>query len=305
MKIFLLVPLHPFVGICDETQKSIDALDTSGFDVTIHYDSTETQSGNIDRNQSVLEKFQNGRRLFLAGDYDAMLTIEYDNIVPSDALQKLSKVDADVAYGLYCARVSPRWLAFWRLFENSGITYSKDEPTAESAWGNVIETQGVGFGCTLIHRHVLESIPFRIVNGHPCANDWHFSLDCIKAGYRQKHDCSVIVGHIISQNPREVVWPIADYPFHRIEKAEGVKQLTKTTEGVSIYICLDNIFHAGHEHYYGIGEEITLTDETAEKLLAAGKVIAPRKIEAIATKTEPATEPEPNIESDKKRKGSV
>lgn len=274
MKVLLLCPLHPFTGVCGETKKSIEALDVTGFDVTVHYDITETQSGNIDRNQSVLEKFQNGRRLFLAGDYDAMLTVEYDNIVPVDALQKLARVDADVAYGLYCSRVSPRWLAFWRLFENSGITYSKDEPTARAAWGNVIETCGVGYGCTLIHRHVLEALPFRLVNGHPCSNDWHFSLDCIKAGFVQKHDCSVIVGHIITQDPLTIVWPIPDEPFHRIEVAERKKPILKTAEGVATYICLDNVFHSQHEHYYAVGDEITLTDDVAERMLALGKVVA-------------------------------
>ena len=274
MKILLFCPLHPYVGVCDATRRAIEALDTTGFDVTVHYDSTESQRGEIDRNQSVLEKFQNGRRLFLAGDYDAMLTIEYDNIPPADALQRLARIDADVAYGLYCTRISPRWLAFWKLFDNSGITYCKDAPTARAAWDHVIETCGVGYGCTLIHRHVIERIPFRLVKGHPCSNDWHFSLDCIAAEFSQKHDCGLHVGHIVRQNPLTVVWPSPEPPFYTIAIDEKVESALKTTTGLDTYICLDKLYHSQHEHYYAAGDEIVLTDDVAERMLELGKIIA-------------------------------
>lgn len=300
MKIFLLCPLHPLFGVCNEARRSIEALDINGFEVTVHYDATETQPDRIDRNQSVLDKFQNGRRLFLAGDYDAMLTVEYDNIAPVDALQRLARVDADVAYGLYCSRISPRWLAFWRLFDESGITYSKDEPTVKAAWGNVIETCGVGFGCTLIHRRVLEAISFRIVPGHPCANDWHFSLDCMKAGFVQKHDCAVVVGHIISQRPLSVVWPALEYPFYRVETEEKKGGVLKTETGVDVYICLDNLFHPQHEQYYAPGDEITLTDDVAEYMLALGKVMGRQAVDV--TPVETASSDVAPVETTKRRK---
>lgn len=300
MKILLLCPLHPLLGVCEQAKRSIDALDTTGFEVTVHYDGTETQSGDLDRNQSILDKFQHGRLLFLAGDYDAMLTVEYDNIVPPDALQRLARVDADVAYGLYCGRNNHQWLAFWRLFDNNGITYSKDGPTVRSVWGKVIETCGVGFGCTLIHRRVLEAIPFRLVPGHPCANDWHFSLDCMAAGFVQKHDCAVIVGHIIARQPLSVVWPALEYPFYRIETEEKEGGTLATATGVEAYICLDNLFHPHHEHYYAPGDEITLTDEVAEYMLALGKVMRKTAVEETP-KTTASGEVEP-VENAKKRK---
>lgn len=287
MKIFLLCPLHPLLGVCEETRRSIEDLDTTGFDVVVHYDNTETQTGDIDRNQSILDKFQNGRSLFLAGDYDAMLTIEYDNIVPPDALQRLAKVDADIAYGLYCGRQNHQWLAFWRLFDNSGITYSKDAPTVQAAWGNIIETCGVGFGCTLIRRHVLEAIPFRIVNGHPCANDWHFALDCINAGFVQKHDCAVIVGHIVSRTPLSIVWPTSEYPFHRIETVEQRGGVLETPAGIETYICLDNIYHPHHGHYYCPGDEITLDDAVAKLMLDLGKVVRKAPLPAAVETSQP------------------
>jgi hypothetical protein len=274
VKVLLFCPLHPQYVIYPEAKASIDALDTTGFDVTVHFESEAHTEGIADAYDAVTVKYQEAQRIALEGDYDAMLTVEADNIVPVDALQKLSRVDADVAYGLYCARHNSRWLAFLKIWDSSGVTYSLDESTTKAAWGNVVESAGVGFGCTFIHRHVLEAIPFRRVKGHPCANDWFFALDCIAAGYRQKHDCSVLVGHIRQDRPKVTIWPIPEAPFHRIveEAREERKNLDLNSTELVEYICNCSIVSQSQNQYYQPGESIWMTPEQAIIHLDNGQI---------------------------------
>lgn len=300
MKVLLFCPLHPQYVIYPEAKASIDALDTTGFDVTVHYEGEALTANLSDGYDAVTAKYRHGQKLFLTGNYDAMLTVEADNIIPRDALQKLSRVDADVAYGLYCARHNSRWLAFLKIWDSSGITYSIDESTTKAAWGNVIETVGVGFGCTLIHRHVLETIPFRRKDGHPCSNDWFFSLDCIEAGFRQKHDCSVIVGHIRHDRPRVIIWPIAEAPFHRTETEarEEIRNSDMNSDELQEYICNCSIASQSQNHYYAPGDSIWMTPAQAVIHIELGQISpkqAPIELSAIETIKTAQTEAENTV----------
>jgi hypothetical protein len=145
----------------------------------------------------ITDKYENARRLALEGSYDALFTVEADMILPDLALERLSRVDADIAYGLYVSRHDPhRWLAFSRLNETSGTSMSDEQPgLCKEAFGQVIESAGVGLGCTLIWWHVLKKIRFRRNRGY-FANDWYLSVDAQKAGFTQKHDMGVVCGHI-------------------------------------------------------------------------------------------------------------
>ena len=97
---------------------------------------------------NVLDKYDRAREMALAGGYDALLTIEADMIVPPLALARLARVEADVAYGLYCSRHGRlAWLAALALHERSAVFLSTARPDLMSrVWGRVIETQGVGPG---------------------------------------------------------------------------------------------------------------------------------------------------------------
>jgi hypothetical protein len=167
---------------------------------------------------NILKKYNHARDMALKGGYDALWTVEADMIVPPITLERLTRVEADVAYGLYASRHGHRrWLAFFDIAETYGVSVSDDVINAREAWGQVIETQGVGLGCTLIWRHVLEEIPFRCPS-EEVANDWYFSLDCKTKGFVQKHDLGVVCGHIIGPPSPKIVWPDPDHPrLTRIE----------------------------------------------------------------------------------------
>ena len=147
-------------------------------------------------------KHNQARQMALDGDYDAVLFVEADMVIPRHTLKRLDAVNADVAYGLYVSRHKPhQWLAYSQLYGYDGISFS-DIPEVDF-WGRVIKSTGVGMGCTLVRREVLKSIEFRCPSPQ-VADDWYFALDVAGKGFTQKHDCGVVCGHVDGDT---IYWP--------------------------------------------------------------------------------------------------
>lgn len=158
--------------------------------------------------QNICDKHNEARRLCLEAGFDGVLFIENDMIVPENVFQ-IIRPDLDVVYGLYVSRHGLlKWLAYTHLGEEGGLSLSQDPERARSSWGSVIETKGVGMGCTYISRSVLERIEFRCDPSERVADDWLFSLDCQAAGIRQFHDLGVVCGHMKPDG--QVIWPDID-----------------------------------------------------------------------------------------------
>ncbi len=121
---------------------------------------------------NLVAKQEKARRLALDSGYDYLLFLEEDILPPPNAIELLLSCESDVAYSLYCFRRPPYlWSAFvvmdpdrmigHPLTVNPSLTKSLFEK------GSVIDADGVGFGCTLIKRDVLEKVPFRINYDRP------------------------------------------------------------------------------------------------------------------------------------------
>lgn len=165
--------------------------------------------------QSVTDKYERARHQALQGGYDYLFCVEADMLIPPDALHKLIAIDADVAYGLYCWRHPPA-LGMWNTYpivtSSSGYSLSHNKDEARACWGHLALVAGVGLGCTLIKRRVLEAITFHHAWGDetrpiPVHCDWMLSEDCQRLGFVQAMDLSVVCGHILDTTPRAVVWP--------------------------------------------------------------------------------------------------
>ncbi len=158
------------------------------------------------RYDRVTVKYEAARQFALDGGYDAIWFAEYDMLMPPDALRKLSIADSDISYGLYVWRRQPHlWSAYKVLWKNTGYSICHIPEVARAAWGTVVDVAGVGHGCTLVQRHVLERIHF-YRDGAACA-DWWMALDAQEQGFRQVCDLSVVCGHM-SLTPRpNVFWP--------------------------------------------------------------------------------------------------
>lgn len=154
-------------------------------------------------------KLNHARDVFLAGDFDQMLLVEDDMIIPTDALMSLAAADTDVAYGLTCWRHGkPGWSPRLRLEGNGVVINLSDYPErAREAWEKVIDVAGVGTFCTLIRRRVMERLAFRLSDSLPVCCDWWFALDCQREGFTQRADLGVVCGHIAPGEPPRVIWP--------------------------------------------------------------------------------------------------
>lgn len=171
-------------------------------------------------NQNILYLYVRARELFLRGAWTHMLTLEDDILPPPDALPRLLGLGMPVAYSLYCwRRQGHPWSAYRVLFEDSGESYIHELPQiarAAARDGAALEVRGVGLGCTLIRRDVVEAVDFRIPPGRRFACDWYFAWDVQRAGYRQACHFGVQAGHMLLTPSARVIWPDA-------EAAEGYR----------------------------------------------------------------------------------
>jgi hypothetical protein len=148
--------------------------------------------------RNVLAQYERGRERALVGDYDALLTVEHDMLLPPDALQKLWDTGAPVAYGVYVLRHGAAVLNAWELIgqRNMGESLSiHPDRLARAMRQQVAPVSGVGFGCTLIRREVLERIRFRSGGDGTEAPDMPFALDCLHSNTLQVAHFGAPCGH--------------------------------------------------------------------------------------------------------------
>lgn len=164
--------------------------------------------------RNITHKYNRARDVFLADDYDAFVCFEDDIIVPPDALTRLLACDSDIAYGLVCWRHgTPVWSA--RVEEEGlplGRVLSETPDRARALWGSVIDVVGVGMACTLIRRHVLERLAFRLQPDAVECCDWWLARDARAAGWSQRADLGLVCGHISPTPSPRVLWPDKDEP---------------------------------------------------------------------------------------------
>jgi hypothetical protein len=239
-----------------------------------------------ERNWDITDKYNRAREMALSGGYDAMLTVEADMIPPSNALKRLAGAESDISYGLYVSRHGKHpWLTLSNVTEqvrgSKGMGETWQE--REAMWGKVVNTAGVGLGCTLIRREVLEEISFRVKDKF-IANDWYFAIDARKKGFTQAHDCSVVCGHV--DNYR-VLWPDIANGYRVIDEEQiDIQELLVMADGK--YITLTTLDMG--DHFVKPGEKIKLADEVAEVLLKKRAIKPVAKAEIKVTGA-PGTSP--------------
>lgn len=243
-KILVFTPLHPDYGVQQHTLDSINAA-LQAYQGPVDWHLCANDNPHVLPFENVTRQHNKARQLVLDGGYDILLSIEADMIVPPDTITKLTTIDADVVYGLYVWRHQKhRWSAYKELTLWGGESYSYDFTgiSARSAWGKIVDAAGLGMGCTMIRRTVLERLSFRLYDGEPgwiedvygdqfremgidprrqhkgmLCDDWFFALDVQHYNFSQKADLSVVCGHITEKG---VLWPDVDVKeLYRLEVA--------------------------------------------------------------------------------------
>lgn len=137
--------------------------------------------------RNVTAQYQQARAMFLAGDYDALLTVEHDNVLPdSGAIQRLLDTPGDVVYAPYILRHGVAVLSTWQYCGDRNLGQSltlHPEELAQARAAVVWRICGVGHGCTLFRRYVLEKIDFRSGPNGQWAPDIPFAQDALREGY--------------------------------------------------------------------------------------------------------------------------
>jgi len=231
MRILVYTPLHPDYGIKPQALTSIEAA-ISAYDGAIDWILSSNDNPHKEPYANVTYQHNKAREMVLNGDYDALLSIEADMIIPPDTIERLIEVDADIAYGLYVWRHRiKRWNAYMtlNLWGGESVSYNYSGQDVDEAWGKIIDVAGLGMGCTLIQKRVLEQIQFRLLDGEHSwivdeykdefnklgvnpyrdrsgmvCDDWLLALDAQHYGFSQRANMNVICGHIAHDT---VLWP--------------------------------------------------------------------------------------------------
>jgi len=148
----------------------------------------------IDANRNALVKAA------LETDAEYLLWLDMDNVFPANTIEKLFKVNADIASGVYFKKKEPYPAVPGRALDEH--YYRPLDIVA--CGGRVVNADLIGMGCALIRRSVFENLPhpwFRYAYNIE-TDEWSVSEDVAfckaarRKGYEIKVDTSLICGHV-------------------------------------------------------------------------------------------------------------
>lgn len=202
MNVFVFTPVY---RLEPETVQALLALENDG-PLALYL---QRDNPHADGRENITHQYQQGRRAFLAGEYDAMLVIESDIIPPADTIQRLAALKADVSYGHYVFRTTPITNVYERYpgtprNEGESLSIHPKKYKAALKRGKV-DCSGAGLGVALIMRRVLERFDFRTVAGDGGHCDTWFNRDVLRAGLLQRADMQLMCGH--KRENGTILWP--------------------------------------------------------------------------------------------------
>lgn len=95
----------------------------------------------------------------IVNDYDYLLAVDSDMVLPGDTLVKLLNVDADVVTGVYRQRNIEYNIPEIYIHNNNGGVENIDIMKLNDS-SDVIDIAACGFGCVLINKNILTTIGY-------------------------------------------------------------------------------------------------------------------------------------------------
>lgn len=223
--------------------------------------------------RNVLAKYRRARVQALAGGYDALVTVEHDMVLPVDALATLAATDAPVVFGVYVLRHGTFVLNACRYENDRNVGMSLSVYPGELRIlrrAGVGRVSGVGWGCTLMRRDVLERAPLDDGGGQCPAGDLPFAQWCLANRVEMLARFDVACGHVTGGSvlmPNDAVETVT---------VTALQSLNVLAGGVSLAIV------AGEQYALPIGDAL--------ELARAGYVRRPVEVETATMDDAPGVE---------------
>ncbi len=212
----------------------------------------------IGDHRNVLHQYQRARELFLAGGYEALLTVEHDCVLPDPgAVQRMLDTPGAVIYAPYVLRHGKPMLSTWQWINRRNLGMSLTNYPRELARARariVHRISGAGMGCTLFRRAALEAIAFEASGGRNPCPDLGFAEAALRAGFESFGRFDVPVAH---WNGERLL-----YPF---EEMVMKKYLARETLNAAL---------SGRFVHLVAGHEIELSEEEAAEAQRMGYIAA-------------------------------
>lgn len=188
MKILVAVPT--FETICPETFKSIWDLDTEH---ELYFEFVKGYDCAVARNMIA--------ELCIKGDYDYVLMVDSDMIIPGGTLNVMLDDPVDVCFGAYPRKNNTEGKT--TLIKPNTKNYEDSFYMSDLKGNQRISVKGGGFGCVLINRKVIEKLAypwFKYVsynNGTFLSEDYYFCSKAREAGFKLEAATGVKCGHLV------------------------------------------------------------------------------------------------------------
>lgn len=206
--------------------------------------------------RNVLQKYQRAQAMVLNGKWDALLTVEHDNVLPDEeAVQRLLETPGDIVYAPYLLRHGTPVLNTFQYVgrRNLGMSLSNYPDELRQARAAVVHRiSGAGMGCTLFRRQVLEAIEFDVSSPINACPDMGFATTALRAGFISVGRFDVPVAHY-----HQGRWLI---PF---EEEISMNYIARETGQAAVN---------GRMIRMKSGQPLALSEEEAKALASLGKI---------------------------------
>lgn len=149
-----------------------------------------------------IEKIVSGRNFIrdyaLKNDYDYLMFVDSDVMLPKNAVVFLHSTKADVVSGVYlnAFELGGKKVIAPVLFKDLGNGECQLYTYEGVAGGEIVDIGAAGLGCSLISRKVLEKVPFRSFNNFDSGGeDMAFYVDARAKGFKTVANLAVKCVH--------------------------------------------------------------------------------------------------------------
>lgn len=196
--------------------------------------------------RNVAEHYRHAWQHALAGDYTALLTLEHDMVLPdAEAVQRMVDTPGDIVFAPYVFRHGSHALNLTQRIGQPGkpgdsLTGLPDVLAQLDAQGYG-SVGGLGWGCTLIRRHVLARVHLRVCS-RDNAGDPEFAVDAMAAGFTLTARMDAACWHV-----EEGVWL---HPTLGVRHGVSVRALRKfwcKLAGRHVRMCAGQLFETDRQ----------------------------------------------------------